>query len=355
MSIFSKLFKKNTNTNLNLINLNDIIIFPKKEFYKENKEKYKEYMDTYNLILSSKKYITSLDLEINNIDINFYTNIITKTTLELDNMLDLVNNSIERSEELATILISKLKYYHNELNTYKNILFIELKALKDILKSKPFLSKNKKDTIKNSINLIMNKLIIIETNINAITCEVSSYLSLISISNLPSKNEVITTRFNEYTKYMSAFNLPYEEQICIDNIVYMEVLLEKHIHNLEVNISNINSTDINLLNELILKLTCLIEFKHTDLDNAKLEKVVNLKWNIIKENYKNNIYNYTFVTDNKLEKEILKHLLEKEINNAFNPKTYLVDDEKNKKTFLILLSNVLKYNGFYDVDKLLYD
>lgn len=110
------------------------------------------------------------------------------------------------------------------------------------------------------------------------------------------------TRFNEYTKYMSVFNLPYEEQICIDNIVYMEVLLEKHIHNLEVNISNINSTDIKLLNELILKLTCLIEFKHTDLDNAKLEKVVNLKWNIIKENYKNNIYNYTFVTDNKLEK-----------------------------------------------------
>ena len=123
----------------------------------------------------------------------------------------------------------------------------------------------------------MNKLIIIETNINAINCEVSSYLSLISISNLPSKNEVIMTRFNEYTKYMSAFNLPYEEQICIDNIVYMEVLLEKHIHNLEVNISNINSTDINLLNELILKLTCLIEFKHTTLDNAKLEKVVNLK------------------------------------------------------------------------------
>ena len=66
MSIFSKLFKKNTNTNFNLINLNDIIIFPKKEFYKENKEKYKEYMDTYNQILSSKKYITSLDLEINN-------------------------------------------------------------------------------------------------------------------------------------------------------------------------------------------------------------------------------------------------------------------------------------------------
>ena len=30
MSIFSKLFKKNTNTNFNLINLNDIIIFPKK-------------------------------------------------------------------------------------------------------------------------------------------------------------------------------------------------------------------------------------------------------------------------------------------------------------------------------------
>ena len=79
MSIFSKLFKKNTNTNFNLINLNDIIIFPKKEFYKENKEKYKEYMDTYNQILSSKKYITSLDLKINNIDINFYTNIITKT------------------------------------------------------------------------------------------------------------------------------------------------------------------------------------------------------------------------------------------------------------------------------------
>ena len=81
MSIFSKLFKKNTNTNFNLINLNDVIIFPKKEFYKENKEKYKEYMDTYNQILSSKKYITSLDLKINNIDINFYTNIITKTTL----------------------------------------------------------------------------------------------------------------------------------------------------------------------------------------------------------------------------------------------------------------------------------
>mgnify|MGYP002579098734 CR=1 FL=1 len=129
MSIFSKLFKKKTNTNFNLINLNDIIIFPKKEFYKENKEKYKEYMDTYNLILSSKKYITSLDLEINNIDINFYTNIITKTTLELDNMLDLVNNNIERSEELATILISKLKYYHNELNTYKNILFIAIPFL----------------------------------------------------------------------------------------------------------------------------------------------------------------------------------------------------------------------------------
>lgn len=55
MSIFSKLFKKNTNTNFNLINLNDIIIFPKKEFYKENKEKYKEYMDTYNQILFRNK------------------------------------------------------------------------------------------------------------------------------------------------------------------------------------------------------------------------------------------------------------------------------------------------------------
>ena len=118
MSIFSKLFKKKTSTNFNLINLNDVIVFPKKEFYKENKEKYKEYMNTYNLILSSKKYITSLDLEINNSDINFYTNIITKTTLELDNILDLVNNSIERSKELVTILISKLKYYHNELITY---------------------------------------------------------------------------------------------------------------------------------------------------------------------------------------------------------------------------------------------
>ena len=48
MSIFSKLFKKKTNTNFNLINLNDIIIFPKKEFYKENKEKYKKYRWTYH-------------------------------------------------------------------------------------------------------------------------------------------------------------------------------------------------------------------------------------------------------------------------------------------------------------------
>lgn len=348
MNIFSKLFKKNT-SNYNLINKNNIISMPPKEFYKENISLYNEYFKKYNNILLSKKTITSIDLNINNINVTNYNNLITNTMFELDEILNLVNNKENRCSEIITLLLSKLNYYSKKLQNYKKILFIELKVLKDILKLKPFLKHNKKEGIKNYIEIITNNLVIIESNITSINLEISSYLKLISVDNLESKPDELIKRYNENVTYLKALNIFYKEEISIDNLVYMEVFLEKSVDNINYDLNT--EENIENISKNIIILTYLIKYKHDEKYIKILENLVNKKYKIIKEYYQENNYKYNLKTGSILEEKIYTRLLEEEINNMFSHKF----DSQYKNSLLPILKEVLKYNNSYNTNKLLGD
>ena len=183
MGWFKNIFKKKVNINSNsLINLDDLIDMPEKKFYVSKDKEIKKYISYYKKLLKSDRYLTSVDFQ-GEVTINNYINSITKTIIELDYIMNLVNNSDKRNNFDLEIILSKLKYYVVLLNNYKEDLFIRWKAL-DIVSRRNIINVNKRDAIYRKINSIKNELIIINSNMKAINLEVSSYLDLISISNI---------------------------------------------------------------------------------------------------------------------------------------------------------------------------
>lgn len=87
------------------------------------------------------------------VTINNYINSITKTIIELDYIMNLVNNSDKRNNVDLEIILSKLKYYVVLLNNYKEDLFIRWKAL-DIVSRRNIINVNKRDAIYRKINSI---------------------------------------------------------------------------------------------------------------------------------------------------------------------------------------------------------
>ena len=267
MKLFNWLFKKEKESNnVNLVNLQDFIKMPPSSFYNEHTKEYQKYYKEYNKILNEKRSLTSIDLSLDeNLSINFYSTIITKLSIELSNIINPVNQSEERNKSGLKKIMLKFLVYQQEMNEYKNILYIKYKVLKDILTKRIFLKPSKKDTIKSEINNIEGKIIAISNNIHAIKLEIINYYNMISLYEFNDNEKYLSDKYNNLIEYKNAFNLNSNFENSLSNIVAMEIMLEKYIikndivKEIENTLENINieTTNYDVIDELIKKSRCI--------------------------------------------------------------------------------------------------
>ena len=353
MKLFNWLFKKEKESNnVKLVNLQDFIKMPSSSFYDKHNEEYQKYYKEYTKVLKEKRSLTSVDITINE-DINLHINNITRSILELDKILDPVNNNAKRNNIDLKIIISKLKYYMIELNDYKEELFIKWKALKDINK-KIFLSNNKRCVINERINSIINELVIVNSNMNAISLEISTYLNLIDASNIKiidNTIEFLTKRYNTLKEYLQTLKIKNKnEDITIENIVYMEILLEKYIVKKDIikyikdNVGKNHDYD-----RLITMCVIVKDFSNKDVDDL-LEEIIKQKVKLYKENCKREGTLKEPLLNNKTsiyEANVLEKIIFNEINIA-------LENTKNKEK-RECLRNILMDETGYNIKKILKD
>ena len=353
MKLFNWLFKKEKESNnVKLVNLQDFIKMPSSSFYNKHNEEYQKYYKEYTKVLKEKRSLTSVDITINE-DINLHINNITRSILELDKILDPVNNNAKRNNIDLKIIISKLKYYMIELNNYKEELFIKWKALKDINK-KIFLSNNKRCAINERINSIINELVIVNSNMTAISLEISTYLNLIDASNIKiidNNIEFLTKRYNTLKEYLHTLKIKNKnEDITIENIVYMEILLEKYIVKKDIikyikdNVGKNHDYD-----RLITMCVIVKDFSNKDVDDL-LEKIIKQKVKLYKENCKREGTLKEPLLNNKTsiyEANVLEKIIFNEINTA-------LENTKNKEK-RECLRNILMDETGYNIKKILKD
>ena len=353
MKLFNWLFKKEKGSNnVNLVNLQDFIKMPSSSFYNEHTKEYQKYYKEYTKVLKEKQSLTSVDITINE-DINLHINNITRSILELDNILDPVNNNAKKNNIDLKIIISKLKYYMIELNDYKDKLFIKWKVLKDINK-KIFLSNNKRCAINERINSIINELVIVNSNMNAISLEISTYLNLIDASNIKiidNTIEFLTKRYNTLKEYLHTLKIKNKnEDITIENIVYMEILLEKYIAKKDIikyikdNVGKNHDYD-----RLITMCVIVKDFSNKEVDDL-LEEIIKQKVKLYKENCKREGTLKEPLLNNKIsiyEANVLEKIIFNEINTA-------LENTKNKEK-RECLRNILMDETGYNIKNILKD
>ena len=353
MKLFNWLFKNSSKSNnVNLVNLQDFIKMPSSSFYDKHNEEYQKCYKEYTKVLKEKRSLTSVDITINE-DINLHINNITRLILELDNILDPVNNNAKRNNIDLKIIISKLKYYMIELNDYKEELFIKWKVLKDINK-KIFLSNNKRCAINERINSIINELVIVNSNMNAISLEINTYLNLIDASNIKiidNTIEFLTKRYNTLKEYLQTLKIKNKnEDITIENIVYMEILLEKYIVKKDIikyikdNVGKNHDYD-----RLITMCVIVKDFSNKDVDDL-LEEIIKQKVKLYKENCKREGTLKEPLLNNKTsiyEANVLEKIIFNEINIA-------LENTKNKEK-RECLRNILMDETGYNIKNILKD
>ena len=353
MKLFNWLFKNSSKSNnVNLVNLQDFIKMPSSSFYDKHNEEYQKCYKEYTKVLKEKRSLTSVDITINE-DINLHINNITRSILELDKILDPVNNNAKRNNIDLKIIISKLKYYMIELNDYKEELFIKWKALKDINK-KIFLSNNKRCAINERINSIINELVIVNSNMNAISLEINTYLNLIDASNIKiidNTIEFLTKRYNTLKEYLHTLKIKNKnEDITIENIVYMEILLEKYIVKKDIikyikdNVGKNHDYD-----RLITMCVIVKDFSNKDVDDL-LEKIIKQKVKLYKENCKREGALKEPLLNNKTsiyEANVLEKIIFNEINTT-------LENTKNKEK-RECLRNILMDETGYNIKNILKD
>ena len=353
MKLFNWLFKKEKESNnVKLVNLQDFIKMPSSSFYDKHNEEYQKYYKEYTKVLKEKRSLTSVDITINE-DINLHINNITRSILELDKILDPVNNNAKRNNIDLKIIISKLKYYMIELNDYKDKLFIKWKVLKDINKI-IFLSNNKRCAINERINSIINELVIVNSNMNAISLEISTYLNLIDASNIKiidNTIEFLTKRYNTLKEYLQTLKIKNKnEDITIENIVYMEILLEKYIAKKDIikyikdNVGKNHDYD-----RLITMCVIVKDFSNKDIDDL-LEEIIKQKVKLYKENCKREGTLKEPLLNNKTsiyEANVLEKIIFNEINIA-------LENTKNKEK-RECLRNILMDETGYNIKNILKD
>ena len=380
MSLFSKLFKRNkVNTEaLGLINLNSFIVYPDKSFYEEeeNKRVYRKFTDSYKEVLNTHKTITSKDLNLNEeVNVKLYTEIINKLLIELDYTLDLINNSPERNSINIKILYLKLRHYQNEINNYKNEVFIKLKVLNELHKKYIF-SKNKREAIKSEITNLEMNIVMCQNNFNALNMEINSYSSIINYSELKEVDEkkYLNSRNKILKKYMSLFNLDYKSDNSLVSIVANELILESYLFTSKIDLRQELSDGLRefhgkkekvaekleFINNIIDKYKAISKF--TGKENEEFIKLVfKNKYDLIKYNYNEHPILFKDVTFYKDELEYYNDCLLKEVNtfindrNVFKEYTYkmpLLTYGKYQKIGNII-RRIIQGDKLYDENKMI--
>lgn len=353
MSIFSKLFKRNkVNTEaLGLINLNSFIVYPDKSFYeeKENKKLYRNFADSYKEILSTHKTITSKSLNLSEeINVKLYTEIINKLLIELDYTVDLINNSPERNSVNIKILYLKLRHYQNEINNYKNEVFIKLKVLNELHKKYIF-SKNKREAIKSEITNLEMNIVMCQNNFNALNMEINSYSSIINYSELKEvdEEEYLSKRSKKLEKYMNAYGLNYKSDTSISGLIANELTLEEYLFtNKNEILKSISEGKNNYLNKLeiidslIYKYSALVTYMGTKNLEQDLNKLFKEKYDYL---FDRNISNYIdYMTD--LDEIYFEAFVSSDIARILNGDfiIYMSQDYHINKKEEIRILNLLK-------------
>ena len=354
MKLFNWLFKNSSKSNnVNLVNLQDFIKMPPSSFYNEHTKEYQKYYKEYNKILNEKRSLTSIDLSLDeNLSINFYSTIITKLSLELANIINPVNQSEERNKSGLKKIMLKFLVYQQEMNEYKNNLYIKYKVLKDILTKRIFLKPSKKDTIKSEINNIEGIIIAISNNIHAIKHEIINYYNMISLYEFNDNKKYLSDKYNNLIEYINAFNLNSNFENSLSNIVAMEIMLEKYIikndivKEIENTLENINieTTNYVVIDELIIKSRCIKDLFSKEKGEYLLKKSYQLKYNFIKNSYKTKIVvNEQFTIKTNDEKEYLINYLQKDIFDIIKDTNGAIKNthQDNKRFVIATLRKIL--------------
>lgn len=371
MNIFSKFFKKSTFECNSIVSLANLVKDPDKDFFNKHKQDVKELEKTYGEIIKQNKTITSLDFVLpnNNKDLTYYSTTLLKITMELDKILNPVNNSEKRNDIDIKILIGKLNYYSMELSNYKDILFIQKRALTNI-KHKVLLTKDvqKQKRINEAINTkieqISNELIAINSLYNSNNIEINNYLSLVessSLRHITDSEDYIKILYKEDLSYIKELGLStMDENETLSNIIKMEVNLEEFIHfndkvilhdYLLFKAHKITYT-MDQLDRVITRLRIYRKFKTDEYSNEYLNDVYQAKYEHIKAQYVHNLeIRYTFDVDDKEEKTYFTNALEKDVNDLKKQikELYRFD----YKDILIIIDGLSKTNGEYNYEYLL--
>ena len=338
MNFLKRLLKKENNnvTELYLSLLDYNIIPPSNDFYntKDNLILSSEYNNKYKEILSNRCK-SSMDLILDNIDLNIYVNIISKLTIELHNISDILNQSEDRNNINLNIIINKLNYYKSILSEYKDKSFIKIKVLDNILKRK-ILFHNKRSIIESEISNIKGKILICQNNISGIEKELNYYYSF-SSNNIPkvdNKKEYLSSIYNRDYRFTKALklNIEYKKDISLSDICSIEILLENYLYNNKDLLSKIKeeyntllnsnierNRKLRIINNLINKYMA-IDKLYKEKDTIFLNKLLELKFNTIEENYISNgeklINRYSY----KEEIECFGNIISKKIDNIVRDK-----------------------------------
>ena len=338
MNFLKRLFKKENNnvTKLYLSLLDYNIIPPSNDFYntEDNLILSSEYNNKYREILSNRCK-SSMDLKLDNIDLNIYVNIISKLTIELHNISDILNQSEDRNNINLNITINKLNYYKSVLSEYKDKAFIKIKVLDNILKRK-ILFHNKRSIIESEISNIKGKILICQNNISGIEKELNYYYSF-SSDNIPkvdNEKEYLSSVYDRDYRFTKALklNIEYKKDISLSDICSIEILLENYLYNnkdlldkiMEEYNTLLNSNidrnkKLRIINNLINKYMA-IDKLFKEKDTIFLNKLLELKFNTIEEDYISNgeklINRYSY----KEEIEYFGNIISKKIDNIVRDK-----------------------------------
>ena len=173
--------RKKTVDILSLINLNDEIVKPPKEFFEkvENRVLHDYYFIEYQKIASSSKTLLSMDFNVfDDENVNLYIDILTHIEIEINEILDILNQRKERNASFFKIITAKLKGYLYIIKKIEDESFLKIAALTN-LKNQRGLTKNKKEAIDYEISRLQFQILNCQKDGNVLKFQVEAYLKMI--------------------------------------------------------------------------------------------------------------------------------------------------------------------------------
>ena len=266
--------RKKTVDILSLINLNDEIVKPPKEFFEkvENRVLHDYYFIEYQKIASSSKTLLSMDFNVfDDENVNLYIDILTHIEIEINEILDILNQRKERNASFFKIITAKLKGYLYIIKKIEDESFLKIAALTN-LKNQRGLTKNKKEAIDYEISRLQFQILNCQKDGNVLKFQVEAYLKMIESLHLDAvedENSYYRLISERLTRYLKAFNVQTKENFTIENIAFDSINLEKILFSDKQVLNNLESEieasptnpNLNEINKLIDKYMAIKEYK----------------------------------------------------------------------------------------------